>query len=120
MPLVRIDLVEGKSEQYRAQVGDILYQTLVDVLNVPEHDRFHVITEHTKASLPSIESISAAVADWQAGGVLLIRSDGSSEGSHAEATLAPRKVPLQHDESYYIGRTCLPTRFDFLDDLQGP
>lgn len=52
MPLVRIDLLEGKSEGYRAQVGDILYQTLVDVLNVPEHDRFQVITEHRKASLP--------------------------------------------------------------------
>ena len=51
MPLVRIDLLEGKSERYRAQVGDILYQTLVDVLNVPEHDRFQVITEHQKASL---------------------------------------------------------------------
>ena len=24
----------------------------MDVLNVPEHDRFQVITEHTKASLP--------------------------------------------------------------------
>jgi len=52
MPLVRIDLLEGKSEQYRAEVGDILYQTLVDVLNVPEHDRFQVITEHAKANLP--------------------------------------------------------------------
>ncbi len=51
MPLVRIDLIERKSEQYRAQVGDIVYQTLVDVLNVPEHDRFQVITEHAKASL---------------------------------------------------------------------
>ena len=52
VPLVRIDLLEGKSEGYRAQVGDILYQTLVNVLNVPEHDRFQVITEHRKASLP--------------------------------------------------------------------
>ena len=52
MPLARIDLLEGKSEQYRAQVCEILYQTLVDVLNVPAHDRFQVITEHTKASLP--------------------------------------------------------------------
>ena len=52
MPLVRIDLLEGKSEQYRARVGDIVYQTLVDVLNVPEHDRFQVITEHKRASLP--------------------------------------------------------------------
>jgi 4-oxalocrotonate tautomerase len=52
VPLVRIDLIEGKSEQYRAQVGDIVYQTLVDVLGVPEHDRFHVITEHSKSSQP--------------------------------------------------------------------
>jgi 4-oxalocrotonate tautomerase len=52
VPLVRIDLLEGKSEQYRAQVGEILYQTLVDVLNVPRNDRFQVITEHAKASLP--------------------------------------------------------------------
>jgi Tautomerase enzyme len=28
------------------------HSTLVEVLNVPEHDRFQVITEHTKASLP--------------------------------------------------------------------
>jgi 4-oxalocrotonate tautomerase len=52
MPLVRIDLLEGTSEKYRAQVGEILYRTLVDVLNVPENDRFQVITEHRKASLP--------------------------------------------------------------------
>ena len=32
MPLVRIDLVEGKSEEYREKVGEIVYQTLVDIL----------------------------------------------------------------------------------------
>jgi len=52
VPLVRIDLIEGKSEQYRAQVGEIVYQTLVDVLSVPQHDRFHVITQHSKSSQP--------------------------------------------------------------------
>jgi 4-oxalocrotonate tautomerase len=52
VPLVRIDLIEGKSEEYRAQVGDTVYQTLVDVLNVPKHDRFQVITEHPKSDLP--------------------------------------------------------------------
>lgn len=52
MPLVRIDLIEGKPARYRAQVGDIVYHTLVDVLSVPEHDRFHVITEHAKTSQP--------------------------------------------------------------------
>ena len=52
MPLVRIDLVEGKSQEYRAQVSDIVHQTLVDVLSVPEHDRFQVITEHPTGGLP--------------------------------------------------------------------
>jgi 4-oxalocrotonate tautomerase len=52
VPLVRIDLIEGKSEQYRAQVSVIVYQTLVDVFNVPEQDLFQVITEHAKASQP--------------------------------------------------------------------
>jgi len=51
MPLVRIDLVEGKSEEYREKVGEIVYQTLVDILSVPKHDRFQVITEHGKSGL---------------------------------------------------------------------
>ena len=50
MPLVRIDLIEGKSEPYRAKVSEIVYQTLVDILSVPEQDRFHVVTEHAKSS----------------------------------------------------------------------
>jgi enoyl-CoA hydratase/carnithine racemase len=52
MPIVRTDLIEGKSEEYRAQVGEIVYETLVDVLNVPKGDRFQVITEHRKSALP--------------------------------------------------------------------
>ncbi len=51
MPIVGIDLIEGKSEEYRAQVGEIAYQTMVDVLNSPEGDRFQVITEHPKSAL---------------------------------------------------------------------
>jgi phenylpyruvate tautomerase PptA (4-oxalocrotonate tautomerase family) len=51
MPLVRIDLVEGRSQEYRQKVGEIVYQTLLDVLSVPEHDRFQVITEHRKDGL---------------------------------------------------------------------
>jgi phenylpyruvate tautomerase PptA (4-oxalocrotonate tautomerase family) len=54
MPLVRIDLVEGKSDEYRQKVGEIIYQTLLDVLSVPSHDRFQVITEHGKGG-PSFD-----------------------------------------------------------------
>ncbi|MEK6397761.1 MAG: tautomerase family protein [Terriglobus sp.] len=51
MPFVRIDLIEGKTEQYRGQVGEIVYQVMREELNVPEHDRFQVITEHTRTNL---------------------------------------------------------------------
>jgi 4-oxalocrotonate tautomerase len=51
MPLVRIDLLEGKTPEYGVRAGQIVYQTLVEVLNVPKDDRFQVITEHHKAGL---------------------------------------------------------------------
>jgi phenylpyruvate tautomerase PptA (4-oxalocrotonate tautomerase family) len=52
MPFVRIDLIEGKTEQYRSRISEIMYDAMRDELNVPEHDRFQVITEHTKTNLP--------------------------------------------------------------------
>jgi 4-oxalocrotonate tautomerase len=51
MPLVRIDLLEGKSPEYRIQVGQIVYQAMLDVLGVPKDDRFQIIAEHPQASL---------------------------------------------------------------------
>ena len=47
MPLARIDLVQGKSAEYRRTIGTIVYEAMVDVLKVlPEDDRFQIITEH--------------------------------------------------------------------------
>ena len=34
MPLVRIDLVRGKSAEYRRTLGDIVYKALIDVINL--------------------------------------------------------------------------------------
>jgi phenylpyruvate tautomerase PptA (4-oxalocrotonate tautomerase family) len=48
MPLVRIDLIEGKPPEYREQIGQIIYQAMLDVIGVPKNDRFQVITEHPK------------------------------------------------------------------------
>ena len=46
MPLVRIDLIQGKSAQYRKTLGEIVYRAMVDLINVPNDDKFQVITEH--------------------------------------------------------------------------
>ena len=51
MPLVRIDLREGKTAQYRAQVGEIVYRAMVDTLNVPKDDLFQIIAEHAPTGL---------------------------------------------------------------------
>jgi 4-oxalocrotonate tautomerase len=46
MPLVRIALRDGKSEQYRKAVADGVHQAMVEALDVPPQDRFQIITEH--------------------------------------------------------------------------
>jgi 4-oxalocrotonate tautomerase len=46
MPLVRIDLAQGKSADYRRALGEVAYDAMVETLNVPKDDRFQVITEH--------------------------------------------------------------------------
>jgi 4-oxalocrotonate tautomerase len=46
MPLARIDLIEGKSAEYRRTIGDVVYEAVVSELKAPEGDRFQVITEH--------------------------------------------------------------------------
>jgi len=51
MPLVRIDLLEGKTAEYRTEAGRIVYQAMLEVLGVPKDDRFQIITEHPKDGL---------------------------------------------------------------------
>jgi phenylpyruvate tautomerase PptA (4-oxalocrotonate tautomerase family) len=51
MPLVRIDLIRGKSAEYRRTLGDIVYKALIDVINIPEDDKFQIIAEHAPEEL---------------------------------------------------------------------
>ena len=46
MPLVRIDIVKGRTAAQRRSVGDAVHRALVDALGVPAADRFQVIREH--------------------------------------------------------------------------
>jgi phenylpyruvate tautomerase PptA (4-oxalocrotonate tautomerase family) len=51
MPFARIDLIKGKTPEYRATVADIVYRGIVDVLKAPDGDRFIVVGEHTAENL---------------------------------------------------------------------
>jgi 4-oxalocrotonate tautomerase len=61
MPLVRIDLRQGKAAGYRAALGDAVHQAMVETINVPAADRFQVIAEHPAGGMihdPSYLGIS--------------------------------------------------------------
>lgn len=51
MPLVRIDLPNTIEPARRGLIGDIVYQAMADVLNVPDSDKFQIITAHDADSL---------------------------------------------------------------------
>ena len=51
MPLVRIELPRGKSIEYRRTLGDVVYEAMIQTINVPANDRFQIITEHPPEEL---------------------------------------------------------------------
>ena len=56
MPLVRIDLNQGKSAEFRKTLGDIVYRAMRETINVPENDKFQVITQHDAEELNVADS----------------------------------------------------------------
>jgi phenylpyruvate tautomerase PptA (4-oxalocrotonate tautomerase family) len=48
MPLARISLRRGKPATYRKAILEGLYQALRETFNVPDGDRFMILTEHDK------------------------------------------------------------------------
>jgi 4-oxalocrotonate tautomerase len=51
MPFVRIDLMRGKTVGYRKALGEIVYQAMIDLIDVPKDDKFQIITEHAPEEL---------------------------------------------------------------------
>jgi phenylpyruvate tautomerase PptA (4-oxalocrotonate tautomerase family) len=51
MPLVRIAYMKDKPEGFGKKVGAIVYQTMLDTINVPPKDNFQLISEHDPGTL---------------------------------------------------------------------
>jgi 4-oxalocrotonate tautomerase len=51
MPLVRISLRAGKSDEYKKALGDGVHQAMIEAIEIPPQDRFQVITEHSRSEL---------------------------------------------------------------------
>jgi phenylpyruvate tautomerase PptA (4-oxalocrotonate tautomerase family) len=46
VPLVRIDLLEGRSDHELRELADTVQDCMVSVFAAPERDRYQIITEH--------------------------------------------------------------------------
>lgn len=57
MPFVRIALMKGKSAEYQKKVGDIVYQAMIDTLNVPANDRSRSLRNTTPMAWCTIPRI---------------------------------------------------------------
>jgi 4-oxalocrotonate tautomerase len=51
MPLVRISIHKGRTAEFRRKLGDAVHRALVATFNVPEADRFQLLTEHEPGDL---------------------------------------------------------------------
>lgn len=49
MPLVRIELGRGKSAEYRQAIADAVYEAMRETIQIPENDRFEIVTEHDRS-----------------------------------------------------------------------
>jgi phenylpyruvate tautomerase PptA (4-oxalocrotonate tautomerase family) len=49
MPLVRVSLRQGKSDDYKRAIGDGVYRALRETFTVPEEDRFVTVSEHSES-----------------------------------------------------------------------
>jgi phenylpyruvate tautomerase PptA (4-oxalocrotonate tautomerase family) len=51
MPLVRINLSNAYSSEQRQAVSDIVYAAMIEIANVPKHDKFQILTPHSDGEL---------------------------------------------------------------------
>lgn len=45
MPLVRIDLLEGKTAEFKTQLGELVYESMLETIGIPEEDKFVVMND---------------------------------------------------------------------------
>lgn len=56
MPLVRIDLIEHRSPEQVREVADGIHDAIVEILGIPEGDRFQIITSHKSQEIIALDA----------------------------------------------------------------
>lgn len=56
MPLVRIDIIEGRSDKELAQLADVIQEVLIETFVAPELDRYQIIHEHKRGLIKALDT----------------------------------------------------------------
>jgi hypothetical protein len=51
VPLLRFDLIEGRSESEITKILEVTQEVLLETLNVPKRDRYQVVHEHKRSRM---------------------------------------------------------------------
>jgi phenylpyruvate tautomerase PptA (4-oxalocrotonate tautomerase family) len=51
MPLLRIDVIQGRSEAELKELLDVIHGATLAAFKVPERDRYHIVHEHPVAEM---------------------------------------------------------------------
>ena len=104
MPLVRIDVNEGRSAEELQQLSRGIHEAVLAEYGIPERDYFHILTEHPQGQ---IFAQDAGLGFERTRGVVMIQiftQGGRSQ--EAKQGLLPR-WPRSSRQSGLRGRTCL-------------
>jgi phenylpyruvate tautomerase PptA (4-oxalocrotonate tautomerase family) len=56
MPLVRIDVTDHHTPEQIRDIADAIHRAVVDVLGIPERDRFQIITAHRPGEIIALDA----------------------------------------------------------------
>ncbi|MCA2226365.1 tautomerase family protein [Nonomuraea aurantiaca] len=56
MPLIRIDIFRGRDERSVQAIADAVHKGVVEVLKIPERDRFQVVTQHDPGEIIALDA----------------------------------------------------------------
>jgi phenylpyruvate tautomerase PptA (4-oxalocrotonate tautomerase family) len=87
MPLVRIDVQEGRTPEQLRKLADTIQDVMLDVFAAPPRDRYQIITEHPKGHIIAEDT---GLGFERTGGVVIIqifqqgRSTEQKQAAYAE------------------------------------
>ena len=56
MPLVKIDILEGRNEEELTQLADVIQEVMMETFAAPKRDRFQIINEHKPGQLKILDA----------------------------------------------------------------